>query len=190
MTLASDCCSLAGMNAHPIVHPLMVLACAVLFACDREADSEPSAADDTLAGGDLALPPSASAPRPALPGTGPDTVRPAEVPTGDTLGASGETVGPVPPPVLDVGAVVNSYRRYYRELFVEEGSDVRGSVDPQLIEDAKRRTALDFGYVDVDAWNEMVSAMTPAQRSVLAQRVAESNRDLARELHGAQSPRS
>jgi hypothetical protein len=94
-----------------------------------------------------------------------------------------ETVGPVPPARLDVGAIVNVYRRNYQGLFSEFGSQVRNDVDSKLVEDAKRMTALDHGFVDLGAWNDMVSELSPSQRAELAERIAATNRDLARELH-------
>jgi hypothetical protein len=165
---------------------LAILVFVMVSACERGDEAERSAVADSLAGGEIALPPSARAPRAPQPGGAPDTVVPAA--PDDTI-ASESTVGPVPPPVLDVGAIVNSYRHFYEKGFAEMGSQVRGDVDPELVEEAKHRTALEFGYVDANAWNELLAELTPGQRAEVAQGIATTNRDLARMLHGGSPPR-
>ncbi|MBW3660604.1 MAG: hypothetical protein KY397_03105 [Gemmatimonadetes bacterium] len=138
---------------------------------------------------DVALPPSAAAPRTDQPDRGPDTIRPSP----DTEPAEpAETPAPEgrrrSPEELDLGGIVNAYQRYYREEYVEQGSNVRSGVDPELVEDAKRRVALDWGYVDVGAWNDLLADMTRDQRTVLANRIAAANEQLAAELHGPGAP--
>lgn len=135
----------------------------------------------------LALPPSASAPRRSIAGDVPDTLAtPERPPVVQDLPGPEETVGPVPPSALDVAVIVNLYAGKYRELFHELGSDVRNDVDPRLVEDAKRKTALDFGFVQAGAWNQMVGRLSGPERGELAERIAMTNRDLAVELHGRQ----
>lgn len=170
------------MHHARLMGRLAVLALLALGACDREGAVP---AEDEAPLDELALPPSASAPRRSLPGGVPDTVTVDErTPVVRDLPGPDETVGPVPPAVLDIGTIVNAYHRYYVALFHEMGSDVRNDVDPRLVEDAKRRTALDFGFVQAGAWNQMVRELSAAQRTSLAERVAATNQDLAIELHG------
>lgn len=142
--------------------------------------------------GGVALPPSANAPRASLPGRTPDTVRPVDDATVDPRT---DTLGVEPPPgrrrspeEFDLAAMVNAYREYYREEYVEQGSDVRGDVDPGLVDDARRRMALDWGYVEVGAWRDMTSDMTADQRAVLSNRMEAADETLARELHGPDAP--
>ena len=80
---------------------------------------------------------------------------------------------------------MDAYRRYYTEQYYEMGSDVSGGTDPALERDAKRRTALDWGYVDTGAWSALVGDLTRDQRIVVADRIAAANAELARRLHGA-----
>lgn len=175
------------------------LALALALACGGADDADfrlEGARDDD---GRIALPPSAGAPRADLPGGGPDTLRPVA----DSLAASpeevdwrieatGEAAMESPPAgrrrapeEFDIQTVVDTYRRYYTELFHEMGSEVRGGSDPALERDAKRRVALDWGYVEVGAWSDMVGDMTRDQRIVLADRVAAANAELAGRLHSA-----
>lgn len=156
----------------------LVLACG--GTAERPAEAGPG--PDTVGG--LALPPSAGAPRASQPARSPDTVRPA---ADSGAASSGRHRSPEE---LDLGAIVEAYRRHYREEFTEMGSDVRGGVDPALAEAAKRRVALEWGYVDVGAWSDLVADMTADQRAVLANRLAAANETLAAELHvpGAPAP--
>lgn len=131
---------------------------------------------DTLAG--LAQPPSAGAPRAEVEGFAPDTVRP---------GAGVDSLGPAPATSeLDVDSIVARYRSNYGSELVQTGSEVRGAVDPEIVEAAKRRTALDFGYVEMDAWTELMADLTELQRADVTRRIDEVNRELARELHSGQ----
>jgi hypothetical protein len=167
----------------------VTLAIVLFVACAREDEIGTVGERDTLQGEDLALPPSAGAPRGDVTGEMPDTLTTEEAaPLDTTTPGPTETVGPVPPERLHVDAIVNAYRRYYQEIFAEFGSDVRGGVDPEMVEEAKHRTALEFGFVDVQAWNDMVSELTPSQRAELAPRIAAANRDLGQQLHTGRAP--
>lgn len=156
---------------------------------DRDVSSDRDVQDRS---GDVALPPSANAPRASLPGRSPDTVRPADDatldPRSDTLGVDALSDRRRSPEEFDLAAIVNAYRKYYREEFVEQGSEARDRVDPALVEHAKRRIALDWGYVDVGAWRDMISDMTADQRAVLSNRLQAADEVLARELHGPGAP--
>ncbi|HKY60658.1 MAG TPA: hypothetical protein VJP59_06560 [Gemmatimonadota bacterium] len=146
------------------------------MACGGEGPPEPgvTADGDTLAG--LAQPPSAGAPRTSTEGFAPDTVRP---------GTAGEdSLGPAPAvSELDVDSIVARYSSNYGSELVQTGSDVQGDVDPAIVEAAKRRTALDFGYVEISAWMDLMADLTEAQRAEVTRRIDEANRRLARELH-------
>lgn len=163
--------------------PVVVVLALALAACGEGGEPAGEVSDADTATGRIAQPPSATAPRAALPGGAPDTVRPAP----DTLAEV------VPQPgarrraaeEIDLGAIIAGYRRYYTELFYEEGSDVRGGIDPALERDAKRRVALDWGYVDTGAWSDLVADLARDQRVVLADRIEAANRELASQLHGA-----
>ncbi|HUP18909.1 MAG TPA: hypothetical protein VM778_03025 [Gemmatimonadota bacterium] len=163
------------------------LALALVLACGG-GDDPARSASEVDEEGRIVLPPSANAPRGTLPGGGPDTLRPVP----DTL------AGPEPdwrieedpagrhraPEEFDLQGIVDAYRRYYTELYYEEGSDVRGGIDPVLEGNAKRRIALDWGYVEVGAWSDMVDDMSRNQQIVLADRIAAANGELAERLHG------
>ncbi|MDX1660290.1 MAG: hypothetical protein R3326_00755 [Gemmatimonadota bacterium] len=172
---------------------LAIVAVAALAACGEGPDAG-STADRRVIdrSGDVALPPSANAPRASLPARAPDTVRPVDDPVvdpaADTLGLDLSSVGRRSPEEFDLAAIVNTYRKYYREEYVEMGSDVRGRVDPELVEDAERRVALLWGYVEVGAWESMMADMTADQRAVLSNRLMAANEVLARELHGPGAP--
>src|SRR5687768_14160831 len=127
---------------------VLVLALVALIGCARGENEVGSVGGrDTLGDGELALPPSGGAPSPRAGGASPDTVSAEDAaPHDTTMPGLTETVGPVPPARLDVGAIVNVYRRNYQELFSEFGSEVRNDVDSKLVEDAKRMTALDHGF--------------------------------------------
>jgi hypothetical protein len=167
-------------------HRTSTLALVLLAACSRGGDTGAPAGADSLDSEGLALPPSARAPRVPQPGGVPDTVAPPDTAVGDTTPPG--PAGIMPPPATDVGAVIASYRRHYVELFHEMGSSVRGGVDPELVEEAKHRTGLDFGYVETSAWNDLVAHVPAAERARIAEGIAASNTEFARELHGAQTP--
>ena len=162
---------------------LPALALVVLVGCARDNEVGAVGGRDTVGDGDLALPPSAGAPRPRAAEGTPDTLTTEETVPHDTAPGPTETVGPVPPARLEVGVILGVYRRNYQELFSEFGSQVRNDVDPKLVEDAKRMTALEHGFVDLGAWADMVSELSASQRAELAEGIAATNRDLARQLH-------
>ena len=176
------------MRKHLIAarYPLAALVVMLLVACARGEEAVRSTAADSIPEGQLVLPPSAGAARTPQEAGYPDTLVPGA--PDDSLAPEG-TVGNVPPPTLDVRTIVNTYRRFYGQIYVEMGSAARGNVDPELVEEAKHRTALEFGYVDANAWNEMLAELPGDDRADLAERIAIANRALATELHGAQAPR-
>jgi hypothetical protein len=138
--------------------------------------------------GELALPPSANAPRVARDATAPDTFRPDSVdefqivdldsfpgdPLSDPLAFPGS-----PDPAIE--SVADSYRRHYGESLRSEGSSVRGRIDRELQREAELRTARERGYAD---WISMIEGMTPEQRARLVDVLDETNVELARDLHG------
>jgi len=164
---------------------LVVLGCLVL-ACGGEEgrlDVERSAREP----GELALPPSANAPRVSRDASAPDTFRPDSVdefeivdfdsfPFGDSLGV----LPGVPDPAVE--SVADSYRRHYGESLRADGSSVRGRIDRELQREAERQTAQERGYAD---WTSMIEGMTPEQRVRLVERLNEANVELARDLHGS-----
>jgi hypothetical protein len=136
--------------------------------------------------GELALPPSANAPRVSRDAMAPDTFRPDSIdefeivdfdsfPLGDPL--AGLPGGPDPA----VESVADSYRRHYGESLRSEGSAVQGRIDRELQRRAELRTAQERGYAD---WISMIEAMSPEQRARLVDRLNEANVELARDLHG------
>jgi hypothetical protein len=135
--------------------------------------------------GELALPPSANAPRVSRDATAPDTFRPDSVdefeivdldsfPLGDPLALPGS-----PDPAIE--SVADSYRRHYGESLRSEGSSVRGRIDRELQREAELRTARERGYSD---WISMIEEMTAEQRARLVDILNETNVELARDLHG------
>lgn len=136
---------------------------------------------DSIEAERLVLPPSAAAPRASLPARTPDTLRPDGRPPVEP-GLENRSRRRAPDE-LDVDAIVDAYRRYYRAEFHERDSSVRGDVDPELVEHAKRRVALDWGYVRIGAWDDLTGDMLPGQRDRLHTSLASVNRALAAELH-------
>ncbi len=137
--------------------------------------------------GELALPPSANAPRVSRDASAPDTFRPDSIdefaivdldsfPLGDPLVAL--PGGPDPA----VESVADSYRRHYGESMRSEGSSVRGRIDRELQRQAELRTAQERGFAD---WTAMIEQMTPEQRARLVDRLNHANVELARDLHGS-----
>lgn len=154
------------------------LALVILAALACGGEAQPGAGEaaegDTLAG--LVQPPSADAPRASAEGFAPDTVRPDAV--------EQDSLGPAPQvSELDVDSIVARYTNNYGSELVQTGSEVQGEVDPEIVEAAKRRTALEFGYVELTAWMDLMADLTEAQRTELTRRIDEANAALARELH-------
>ncbi|HET6362732.1 MAG TPA: hypothetical protein VFH11_11855 [Gemmatimonadota bacterium] len=140
--------------------------------------------------GELALPPSANAPRVSRDASAPDTFRPDSIdefevmdfdsfpmgdPLGDPLAFSGS-----PDPAVE--SVADSYRRHYGESLRTEGSSVRGRIDRELQREAELRTAQERGYPD---WTSMIEEMSAEQRARLVDMLNETNVELARDLHGS-----
>lgn len=136
--------------------------------------------------GELALPPSANAPRVSRDAAAPDTFRPDSVdefrivdldsfPPGDSLAPLSGGTDAV------IESVADSYRRHYAESLRSEGSAVRGRIDRDLQRRAELRTAHERGFPD---WIGMIEALTPEQRARLVSRLNAANLDLAQELHG------
>lgn len=152
------------------------LALVVLAAAACGGEGPPGAGEaaegDTLAS--LVQPPSADAPRASAEGFTPDTVRPDAVDSLDPAPQVSE---------LDVDSIVARYTNNYGSELVQTGSEVQGEVDPEIVEAAKRRTALEFGYVELTAWMDLMGDLTEAQRTELTRRIEEANVALARELH-------
>jgi hypothetical protein len=147
----------------------------LMAACgEQPPEARDAGTGDTLAG--LAQPPSADAPRAAAEGFTPDTVRPGQ----DSLAPAPATSE------LDVDSIVSRYRSNYGSELVQTGSEVRGQVDAAIVEAAKRRTALDFGYVEMSAWMDLMADLTELQRADVTRRIDEANRELARELHSGE----
>jgi hypothetical protein len=141
--------------------------------------------------GELALPPSANAPRVSRDAMAPDTFRPDSVnefevvdldsvPVGDPMGDPLGAPPGYPDPAVEF--LADAYRRHYGESLRSDGSSVRGRIDRELQREAELRTAREQGYAD---WTAMIEAMTPAQRASLVDRLNEANVELARDLHGS-----
>ncbi len=141
--------------------------------------------------GELALPPSANAPRVSRDAMAPDTFRPDSVnefevvdldsfPLGDPMGDPPGALPENPDPAVEF--LADAYRRHYGASLRSEGSSVRGRIDRELQREAELRTAQEQGYAD---WTSMIEAMTPAQRASLVDRLNEANVELARDLHGS-----
>ena len=133
--------------------------------------------------GELALPPSATAPRVMREAEPPDTLDP------DSL-REFEITGVDSFPYLETGVmgsdvtvdeITTAYRIHYAEALQSEGSAVQGRIDRDLQSEAERRTAADRGFGD---WGEMIEALSPDQRALLVDRLNEANVDMARDLHG------
>jgi hypothetical protein len=136
--------------------------------------------------GELALPPSATAPRVMREAEPPDTLDPDSLREFQIAGFdSFPEAGPWGPDMgadLAVDAITAAYRLHYAEALRAEGSAVQGRIDRELQAEAERRTAADRGFAD---WTGMVEALSPEQRARLVDGLNEANIDLARELHGS-----
>ncbi|MGH7550064.1 MAG: hypothetical protein ACREK3_04835 [Gemmatimonadota bacterium] len=146
--------------------------------CGEQPPDEDASAPGDPAPSELAQPPSAGAPRASQPGFSPDTMRPdaAEEDTLAMLDAAPATSD------LSVDSIVGQYRNHYAAELVEIRTGDAGAEEVDAVEAAQRRTALDFGYVEMTAWSDMVADLTEAQRTELARRVEQANRELAQEV--------
>jgi hypothetical protein len=162
-----------------------LILCAALAAVACGGDEQSSDARPRVRGsGELALPPSAGAPRVIRDAAPPDTFQPDT--TGEFVIAPFDSV-PFPnpgPSIVDVEMelVARSYRGHYTNIVGAEGTAVRGRIDRQLQQEAERRTAQERGFSD---WTAMIEALSPEQRALLVDRLNEANIELARELHGS-----
>ena len=146
--------------------------------CGEQPPDDDASAPGDPASGELARPPSADAPRATQPGFAPDTMRP-EAATDDTL--AGLEAAPATSD-LSVDSIVGQYRNHYAAELVEIRTGDAGAEEVDAVEAAKRRTALDFGYVEITAWSDMVADLTEPQRAELERRVEQANQEVARDL--------
>ena len=109
----------------------------------------------------------------------PDTVRPA--PT-DTAAIVEETHRHLTPVELDVDSIAGAYRNHYGAEFVDrhplEGQEIVLEIDPEVVEAAERRTAIQWGYVELDAWNHLLGDLSESQRIELERRIEEFHRGM------------
>lgn len=140
--------------------------------------------------GELALPPSASAPRVMRDDQPPDTLVPDSIQEFAILGVDSFASGSNLPVALDadlgVDAITVAYRDHYAAALRSEGSAVEGRIDRELQHEAELRTAQDRGFRD---WAELIEALTPEERARLVDRLNEANVQIARDLHGTAEPR-
>lgn len=146
--------------------------------CREEPAEEASPGTGASAPGELAQPPSAGAPRASQPGFAPDTMRSEATPEDGPT----ELEGAPPTGRLSVDSIVGQYRNHYAAGQVDVVAEGGTATQPEIEEEAKRRTALDFGYVEMTAWSDMVADLTQAQRAELAQRIEQANRELRQAL--------
>lgn len=169
-----------------MIRALALRAALVAMACGGDGN-DPAAEErpGVRVAGELALPPSAGAPRVMRDAAPPDTLRPDSVDEFEVAELDGvpfpEAFGPGAPDA-EVERVARSYRGHYTDIVGAEGTAVRGRIDRQLQQEAERRTAQQFGFPD---WTAMIEALSPEQRARLVDRLNEANIDLARELHGS-----
>ena len=160
----------------------LALAGMAVFACGGDESGvvvRPAARNS----GELALPPSATAPRVRQGAESPDTLDPDSLREFATAGLDSF-------PYLEAGvagsdvtvdSITDAYRIHYAEALQSEGSAVQGRIDRDIQSEAERRTAADRGFGD---WGEMIEALSPEQRAQLVHQLNEANVDMARDLHG------
>ena len=185
---------MSGLRIAAVAAGVLCLAC-------REGERETWVRAEARQPGELALPPSANAPRVRRDDLPPDTLAP------DTLGEfailafdsltvdaalsadggpnadGGLRPGVVPD--IEVESIAEAYRSNYAQVLQVEGSAVEGRIDRELQHEAELRTARDRGFGD---WTELIGALSPEGRARLVDRLNEANVDLARELHGSSAP--
>lgn len=166
-----------------------LVVCAALAAPACGGDDIPGDARPRVRGsGELALPPSAGAPRVTRDAASPDTFQPESsdefaISSFDSLPFPGSIAGGLPGAVdMEVELLARSYRGHYADVVAAEGTAVRGRIDRQLQQEAERRTAQERGFPD---WTGLIEALSPEQRARLVERLNEANIELARELHGS-----
>lgn len=158
----------------------VALAICLLAACGEGGGDRAAAPADSVAG-DMALPPSGGAPRASLRGSAPDTVRP-EGESPDTLGVVPDPGRHLSPAELDVDSIAARYRGHYRSEYIDRRELTVGDpdldLDPAVVEAAQRRTALEWGYVEQNAWDQLLGDLSESQRLELARRVDAFHREL------------
>jgi hypothetical protein len=166
-----------------------LVVCGALAAAACGGDDIPGDARPRVRGsGELALPPSAGAPRVMRDAAPPDTFQPDSsdefaITPFDSLPFPGAIPGALPGAVdVEVELLARSYRGHYTDVVAAEGTAVRGRIDRQLQQEAERRTAQERGFPD---WTGLIEALSPEQRARLVDRLNEANIELARELHGS-----
>lgn len=168
--------------------PVSLLAITVIAACGGDRP----VTDQKITGrepGELALPPSASAPRvmreSAPPDTfQPDTSREFAILGSDSLLLMGDPFGGTAPE-LTVEAIAESYRGNYAQALATGGSAVRNRIDRELQREAELLTARGRGFA---GWLDLIDALSPEQRAQLVDRLNEANIELARDLHASEEP--
>lgn len=166
------------MRRVPLLFPAAIAFLLLAGGCGEEPAEEAGPADQTSAAGELAQPPSAGAPRATQPGFAPDTMR-AEAAEADT------SVRLEPAPTtseLSVDSIVMQYRNHYAAGQVDAATEGGEGTSAEIEEEAKRRTALDFGYVEQTAWSDMVADLTQEQRAELTRRIEQATRELDQAL--------
>lgn len=159
-----------------------VAVCALCLGCG-EGEHEAWVRSEPRQSGELALPPSANAPRVRRDELPPDTLAPDTlgefaILAVDSLSEGGSPLDALPD--LTVEAIAEAYRANYATALRLEGSAVEGRIDRELQHEAELRTARDRGFGD---WTELIGALSPEDRARLVDRLNEANVDLARELH-------
>lgn len=166
------------MRRVTLLFPAAIAFLLLAGGCGEEPAEEAGPADETSAAGELAQPPSAGAPRATQPGFAPDTMR-AEAAEADT------SVQLEPAPTtseLDVDSIVMQYRNHYAAGQVDVATEGGTGTAAEIEDEAKRRAALDFGYVEQTAWADMVADLTREQRAELTRRIEQANRELDQAL--------
>ena len=162
---------------------------AACLACG-DGGSEVAFRTAPMESGELALPPSASAPRVMRDDQPPDTLVPDSIEDFAILAADSLELGSNMPaglePDLGVDAITVSYRGHYAAALQSEGSAVEGRIDRELQHEAEVRTAHDRGFRD---WAELIGALSPEERARLVDRLSEANVEIARDLHPTAEPR-
>lgn len=168
---------------------IAVAALAVACLACGEGDVGVAVRSPSRESGELALPPSANAPRVMRDEQAPDTLVPDSIDEFVILGSDSSlpsmdgTVGFDAD--LSVDAITVAYRGHYAAALESDGSAVEGRIDRELQHEAELRTARDRGFAD---WTELISALSAEQRARLVDRLNEANVRIARELHGTPAP--
>ena len=79
-------------------------------------------------------------------------------------------------------SIVAQYRNHYAAGQVDAATEGGEGTSAEIEEEAKRRTALDFGYVERTAGEDMVADLTQEQRAELGRRIEQATRELDQAL--------